>query len=159
MRIRNRLYFSAAISIVMVILLGVVVVLSSNQATRKAEIQNAAHAMRVTISELDIVTYEYLLHREKRMEQQWNLIYSSKTEILEKAAEEEVALTKSIHADYDSLGSLFSQVTTNYKERQEFIQEGASQEKLDAALLLEERLVAQLQIKAVSIITDAAKID
>ena len=158
MRIRNRLYFSAAISIVLVIILGVFVVLSSNQATQKAEIHNAAHAMHITMSELDIVTYEYLLHREKRMEQQWNLIYSSTTEILEKA-EEEVALKKSIHADYAFLGSLFSQVTTNYKERQEFIQEGASQEKLDAALLLEERLVAQLQIKAVSIITDAAKID
>jgi len=158
MRIRNRLYFSGAISIVLVIILGVVILLSSNQATRKAEIQNAAQAMSVTMSELNIVTYEYLLHREKRTEQQWNSIYSSTLEILEKT-EEEAALTNSILADYVFLGRLFAQVTTNYKERRELIQEGASQKKIDATLLLEERQVAQLQIKAASIITDTSKLE
>ncbi len=159
MSIRNRLYFSAAISIVLVFILGVVIILSSNQITQKSEIQNAAHAMHVTMSEINIITYEYLLHREKRTEQQWNSIYSSTAEILEKTAAEEVVLTKLIFADYAFLGSLFSQVTTNYKERQELIQEGASQKKIDVTLLLEERLVAQLQIKVASIITNATKLD
>ncbi len=158
MKIRERLYFGAAISIVLVIVLGVVVVLSVNQTVQKAEQHNLARAMHIAISELDIVTYEYVLHHEKRMEQQWNLRYSSMVKIMGKA-EEEGKLPEAIHADYASLGDLFSQVITNYKERQELIQEGTPQERIDVTILLEERLVAQLLIISQSIITDTAKLD
>ena len=110
--------------------------------------------MRGGVSELDIVTYDYLLHREKRMEQQWNSGYDSLGEILEKAAKEEVM--ESIRADYAALGDLFSQVTANSERIQKLIQEGASQEKIDAATGLEERLVAQLLTTSHSILTDAS---
>ncbi|GAI50845.1 unnamed protein product, partial [marine sediment metagenome] len=109
-----------------------------------------------SISELDIVTYDYLLHREERMEHQWNIKHDSLREILDGLAEEEGL--KSIRADYATLGTLFSQVTENYRERQEYIQEGASQEKIDAITGLEERLVAQLLITSQSLITDASRL-
>jgi len=110
-----------------------------------------------SVSELDIVTYDYLLHREKRMEQQWNLKYNSMGGILDEATGEQ-GLIISIRADYAALGDLFSQITTNYKARQRSIQKGASQERIDTAIGLEERLVAQLLIKSHSIITDASKL-
>ncbi|MFC1907704.1 ATP-binding protein, partial [Chloroflexota bacterium] len=104
----------------------------------------------------DIVTYDYLLHREKRMENQWNIKHDSLGEILDGSAEEEGL--ESIRDDYAALGKLFSQVTENYRERQKSIQEGASQEKIDALTRLEERLVAQLLITSHSIITDASRL-
>lgn len=110
---------------------------------------------RVGIAELDIVTYDYLLYREKRMEQQWNLKYNSLGEILEKIEEEAM---KSISTDYIALGDLFTQVTVNYKKRQKLIQEGASPETIDAIVGLEERLVAQLLIASHSAITSTFRL-
>jgi len=157
-KIRTRLYLGAAISIVLGIVLVFAVVLSSNRITQETEKHNVVMDINTAILELDLVTYEYLLHREKRMEQQWKSRYSSMAEILEKAEEKEVKLTESIHADFTSFGDLFSQVTINYKERQELIQRGASQEKIGVAILLEERLVAQLLIKSQSMVTDTSRL-
>jgi methyl-accepting chemotaxis protein len=96
------------------------------------------------------------------MEQQWNLKYNSVGEILEKEEMEEeleeVELIESIRAEYIALGNLFSQVCINYEKEQKLIQEGASQEKIDSIILLEERLVAQLLIKSQSIIVDASRL-
>ncbi len=89
------------------------------------------------------------------MEHQWNIKHDSLGEILDGLAEEEGL--KSIRADYATLGNLFSQVTENYRERQEYIREGASQKKIDSSISLEERLVAQLLITSHSIITDASR--
>jgi len=113
--------------------------------------------MRVGVSELDALTYDYLLHREERMEQQWNSRYNSLAEILEEAEEEmEEEEMESIRADYAALGDLFSQVTANYEEIQNVIQEGASQGRIDTAIELEERLLAQLLITSHTVITDAS---
>ncbi len=111
--------------------------------------------VRVGIAELDIITYDYLLHREKRMVQQWNSKYNSLREILEKTEEE---VMKSIGADYAAFGDLFTQVTENYKKRQKLIQEGASLETINAVIGLEERLVAQLLITSHSVITNTSRL-
>jgi len=155
MKIKNKLYVSAGISIVLVVTLLSVVLVTSGRVAEGSKKHEVLNAVRVGVSELDIVTYDYLLHREDRMEQQWNSKYNSLGEILEKAENEEEVM-KSIRADYAALGDLFSQVTANYEGIQKSIQEGASQEDIDAAILLEERLVAQLLIDSYSIITDAS---
>ncbi len=156
MKIKNRLYISAGISIVLVVTLLSVVLVTSGRVAEGSKKHELLDNVRWSVSELDIVTYDYLLHREKRMENQWNIKHDSLGEILDGLAEEEGL--KSIRADYVVLGNLFSQVTENYRERQEYIQEGASQEKIDAATGLEERLVAQLLITSHSIITDASRL-
>jgi signal transduction histidine kinase len=107
-----------------------------------------------SVSELDIVTYDYLLHHEERMKHQWNIKHNSLGEILDGLAEEKGL--KSIRADYATLGNLFSQITANYEERQKYIREGASQEKIDAIARLEKRLVAQLLITSHLLIADAS---
>ena len=50
------------------------------------EKQSLAMDMNIAVLELDIVTHEYLLYRENRMEQQWFLRYKSMEEVLEEAA-------------------------------------------------------------------------
>jgi len=156
MKIKNKLYISAGISIILVVALVSVVLVMSGRIAEENEKHQLLMDVYESVSELDIVTYDYLLHREKRMEYQWNIKHDSLGEILDGLAEEERLLP--IRADYAALGNLFSQVTGNYRERQEYIQEGASQEKIDAIIGLEERLVAQLLITSHLIITDASRL-
>lgn len=155
MKIKNRLYVSAGISIILVATLLFVILVTSRRVSEVSGRHDLIDNVRVSISELDLITYDYLLHREKRMEHQWNLKYKSLGEVLDGLAEEEGL--KSIHAAYSALGNLFSQITANYKERQKYIQEGASQERIDIASRQEERFVAQLLITSHSVITDASR--
>lgn len=157
MKIKNRLYISAEISIILVLIIFSIILITSGRIAEENKKYELTMRLEMAISELDILTYDYLLHREKRMEQQWGLKYNSTKELLEKIVEEE-ELVKSIRADYITLGNLFSQVTTNYKKRQNLIQEGASQEKINSLILLEERLVTHLLIKSQTIITDSFRL-
>ena len=156
MKIKNRLYMSAAISIILIVALLSVVVVTSDRTAKENKTNQLLMDVYKSISELDIVTYDYLLHREERMEDQWNIKYASLGEILHGLAEEEGL--KSIRDDYITLGNLFSQITANYEEGQKYIRDGASQEKIYTIALLEERLVAQLLITSHSLITDASRL-
>jgi len=156
MNIKNKLYISAGISIVLVVVLLSVVLVTSGRTAEENEKHQLLMDVYESVSELDIVTYDYLLHREERMEHQWNIKHDSLGEILDGLAEEEGLLP--IRADYATLGNLFSQITANSEKIQKLIQEGASQEKIDAITGLEERLVAQLLITSHSVITDASRL-
>ncbi len=156
MKIKNRLYMSAGISIILVVIIFTLVLVTSGRIAEGNKKHELLDNMRVGIAELDIVTYDYLLHREKRMEQQWNSKYNSLGGILDEAAGEQELIA--IRADYAALGDLFTQVTANYQKRQKLIQEGASPETIDVVIGLEERLVAQLLIKSHSVTTNASRL-
>jgi len=151
MKIKNRFYINAGILIVPAIILSSVILVMSDRIEEKNKDQEIAHEIHIAISQLDIITYEYLLYHEKRMREQWISKYNSINEILEK----EIEVKKLIRPGFVALSDSFSQVTANYKEKQKLIQEGAAQAKIDAVLSLEKRLVAQLLIKSSSIISDA----
>ncbi len=157
MKIKNKLYMSAGISIVLVVVVLSVVLVTSGRVAEATKKHELLDNVRGGVSELDLVTYDYLLHREKRMEQQWNSKYNSLGGILEEAAAEGTELPEPIRADYASLDGLFSQITANSEKIQGLIQEGASQQEIDTALALEERLVAQLLITSHSIFTGASR--
>ena len=161
MKVKNRLYISAGILIILVTVLISAIFIISNQITKENKRYKIVHNVHLAVSELAIITYEYLIHHEKRMEQQWNSRYDSVVEIMEKAAAEEESkeLIELISVDYTTLGNLFQQVTANYKKGQKLIQEGASRGKIDNVILVEERLVAQLLIESQSIITDAYRME
>ncbi|MFC2003372.1 sensor histidine kinase [Chloroflexota bacterium] len=152
MKIKNRLYLGALISIALVVILGSVTLITSNELTEKGRVHDLANEMHLAISELDILTYEYLMSYEKPIEQEWNLKYHTTA----RNVGEELAV--SIRVDYAMFGDLFSQLTANRKRMERLIQEGAPQEKIDATVLLEERLVPQLLAKSRSIITDTSVI-
>ena len=160
MQIKTRLYLSSIISICLIAIFVFVVALTSNKIAKESKKYQLAHHIHLVVSQLDIITYEYLMHREKRMEQQWHSIYASTAGILAVAKGEiEGKLVESICVDYTASGDLFSEVTLNYRKIQELIQEGAAQEKIEATVRLEERLVAQLLIRSQSIITNAYRLD
>jgi PAS domain S-box-containing protein len=153
MKIKNRLYLSAGISIILVLILFSLVLVMSGRVAEGNQKHKLLDNVLGGVAELDIVTYDYLLHRETRMEQQWHLKYYSLAKVLDKAGEEERI---PIHTDYAALGDLFSQVTANNERTQKLILEGASQGKIDIAIELEERLVAKLLKTSHSIFTDVS---
>jgi len=168
MKVKTRLYISAIISIGLVGMLVFGVVFTSNRIAEEIREYELLHDIQIATSELNLVLYEYLMHRETRMEQQWNLKYDSIIETLRESEEElekrrereeeEIELLESIGVNFITIGDLFAQVSANYKETQNLIQEETSQKKIDTAMLLEERLVAQLLIISQSIFTDTCKI-
>jgi len=155
MKIKNRLYMSAGISVILVVILFSLVMVTSDRMAEENRKHQLLMDVRGAIAELDIITYDYLLHHEERMEQQWHLIYNSLGEILDELAEEEREMI-TIRTDYAAIANSFSQITTNDNRIQKLIQEGAAQEEIDSATGLEERLVAQLLIASHSIFTDAS---
>ncbi len=155
MKIKYQLYLSSSISIILGVIFVCMTLITSREITEKNEKHALAHDLHLAISELDLITYEYLLHREERMEAQWKSRYNSAAKILRKADKEE---TGSIRANYITYGQLFFQVTRNYLKTKNLIQIGASQENIDAAVALEERLLGQLLITSQTIITDTFRL-
>ncbi len=156
MKIRSKLFISAGISIIVAIMLISLVSVTSD---RLAE-SNKEHEIFINVSngmtELNSVTYDYLLHREKRMEEQWYSKYNSLKEVLDETVREQKVI--SIRTDYVTVSNLFSQITSNNKEIEKLIQEGASQERIDTSTQLEERLVTQLLVISNSVITDVSRL-
>ncbi len=68
MNIKNKLYISAGISIVLVVALVSMVLVTSGRIAEENEKHQLLMDVYESVSELDIVTYDYLLHRKKRME-------------------------------------------------------------------------------------------
>jgi len=160
MKIRNRLYICSGICILFVIVLACGVFITSEKLAQKNSEQELAHNVHKAVSELDIITYEYLMHRERRMEQQWHLKYNSIAAAIEIAKKEARGINpaKSLQTDFVTLGNLFSKATQNSRKKQTLIQKGAFPEMIEMAALLEERLVGQLLITSQSIITATSRL-
>jgi len=141
MKIRDRLLLMAGACITLILIFSIIVYVSFNKVAEENERELIAQEIGHTVSELDIIMYEYLTYREERMIQQWNSKYDVSLEITEKAVYEELEVIKT---DYADLKNLFSQIITNYDKQ------GSSE--------LEERLVAQFLIKSHTIIFDSSKI-
>ena len=59
---------------------------------KKNKEQLLAHKLHLAISELYIITYEYLMYREKRMVEQWNIKYNSTAKILKEEYKEFIGI-------------------------------------------------------------------
>ncbi|MFH0929296.1 MAG: ATP-binding protein [Candidatus Aenigmatarchaeota archaeon] len=158
MKIKNKLLIGIILSITFVVIVSSVMFLSNKEINKKNKEHQATDDIRLAVSELDIIMYEYLLYHEERMIQQWNSKYDSTAKTLAEleeltVEESEEELITSIRDDYTVFGALFSQVTAAHDKRQTLIQEGASQEEIDETARLEEIMVAQMLTRAQRIIT------
>jgi len=156
MKIRSKLFISAGISIIVAIMLISMVLVMSYRQLELTKGNEILMNINQGITELNLITYDYFLYHEKRMEQQWYSKYSSLKEVLDEAVGEQQMI--SIRADYVAVSNLFSQITASNKEIKKLIQEGASQERIDAFNQLEERLVTQLLVISNSVITDVSRL-
>ncbi|GAG02251.1 unnamed protein product, partial [marine sediment metagenome] len=133
---------------------------TSDLTNREVRESDADSKIIKDISELNIVTFEYLMHYEERMHQQWLLKYDSLGRLLEGMRSEEMhpehlSKLESITSDYESLGDFFSQLQANFVKRQRLIEENKPQAEIDLSLALEKRLTAQALMRSQRIASEA----
>lgn len=123
MKIKTRLYISSTILVCLVGIVLFIMVLSTDKINEKYKRHELAHDINLAISQLDVITYEYFMYYEKRMEVQWHLKYDSTVEILAAvtAGNEEIdrELGELMYADFATVADLFSRLTVNHKKRQD----------------------------------------
>lgn len=154
MKIKTILKISAIFSMVLTIVIGLILFSTSQQVNRAIKRNIIANKIVESVSELDVITYDYLLHREEeRPQTQWRLRHNSLTKLLTggefKGLKEQVILGR-ILQNHESIGVLFSQLIANY-ERQRIL----SKEEIAVSLELEERLIAQILVKSRMMVADA----
>ena len=154
--IKSKLYASAGISIILVVLLFSVILVTTATIDKASDRHQALMQFQTGVSELDILSYQYLLYGEKRVKEQWYLKYQSLAESLEESPEEETF--KLVHADYVKFGDIFSEIATNDERMRTLLQEGTSKKEIDLATELGERLATQLLLTSHSVITDASRL-
>jgi len=156
MKIIDRLNLIIKISFISAIILSIVVSINLNMLIKENRVNKLFHEIYEGVTELEIIKFEYLLHHEKRMREQWGLKYKSVMDLIDTIEKEESI--KSIEADLVALGNKFSQVIENYEKKQKLIHEGASEKEINSAQLIEDISVDQLLIKSQSIFSKCASL-
>lgn len=156
MKIIDRLNLIIKISFISAIILSIVVSINLNMLIKENRVNKLSHEIYEGVTELEIIKFEYLLHHEKRMREQWGLKYKSVMDLIDTIEKEESI--KSIEADLVALGNKFSQVIENYEKKQKLIHEGASEKEINSAQLIEDISVDQLLIKSQSIFSKCASL-
>jgi len=160
MKVRTSLFLLSAILAILVVTLGFMVLYTSDLTNREVRESDAASKIIKDIFELNIVTYEYLMHHEERMHQQWLLKYDSLGNLLEGMRKEEMhpehlSRLESITSDYESLGDFFSQLQANFAKRERLIEDNEPQAEIDLSLASEKRLTAQALMRSQRIASEA----
>lgn len=163
MKIRTNLYLLSATFVILITTIGFVMFHTFGRIKREIKESKSASEMIKDISELNIVTYEYLMHHEKRMQQQWLLKYDSLGKLLEGMRGEEmhperISIIESMTTDYKSLGDLFSKLQVNFAERKRLIEENKSRVEINLSFALEERLMAEVLMRSQRIAAAAFKL-
>jgi len=163
MKIRTKLILLSVLFVILVIVIGSIMFLTFRKIQKEVDSGQSANEIMKHIFELNTITYDYLMHHAKRMEQQWKLKYNSlgkmvSDRILEKEKkgyQEELSILKSIDKEYQALGDLFSSLRTNFMNRKTLIKDKGPKQNIDLTFALEERLAAQLMISTRKIATEA----
>ncbi|MFL7807628.1 MAG: hypothetical protein AB8I80_03310, partial [Anaerolineae bacterium] len=111
MTIRRRLLLGSVISAGLALVLFVVILISSRVVAEQNQERAAFEGILKAVSELDILTYEYLLHHEPRAEEQWRLRYGSIEPLLDAAqgtSRDDSLLIARLYANLSSIGNAFS---------------------------------------------------
>lgn len=162
MKIKNALTLSSLVFVIFLLAIGLLMVYSFRQINREVKESYKATQLIKDMFELNIVTYEYLIHREKRMQQQWKLKYNSSGELLRSMIKEDIhseypTIMVSLIKDYEELGNLFSRILVNFNKSKRLIAENKPQEEIDITLAIEERLNAQALMRSQNITTKVFK--
>lgn len=160
MKVRTNLFLLSAIFAILIGALGFIVFQSFGLINREMKGSISANKMIKDVFELNIVTYEYLMHHKKRMQQQWILKYDSLGKLLERMRKEEShpecqSILESITSDYKALGSLYSQLRATFVKRKKLLEENLPQGEINMIFAQEERLIAQTLMRTQKITSGA----
>ena len=164
MKIRTKLYFLSSILIILIVMIAVIMFYASDQINREIGMGNSTKKMIKNLSDLNLITYEYLTYHEKRMQEQWALQYDSLDKIMKGIEKECIhpkkhhALHESIKDNYNKLGYLFSDLQVIVAKRKRLIEENKPQAKIDNTLAVEDLITGELMMKSRFIISEAFRL-
>jgi PAS domain S-box-containing protein len=157
--IRKRLLLSSAISTALAAAVLATILYSSREIAAQNRNRTAFHQILKAVSELDILTYEYVLHHEERARQQWRLVHESLRSLLAAtggAEEEDTVIVAGLTANADVIANAFSHAVSSHELRRKLDREDSPQEQIAAAAAVEDRWIAQLMIASQAMISDAS---
>jgi signal transduction histidine kinase len=154
MTIKTKLILGALIEAFLVLIVSVLLVYSSLQATQAR--YDASHSTQIvdTISQIRFVTFEHLLHHDQRTYEQWQAKHAELQDLLKPATDADQATRSSLNAIKalsQDVGTLFAQLTVS--DQALLANQATTNEHM-----LQERLASQLLIKQQSQITEALKL-
>jgi signal transduction histidine kinase len=156
MKIKTKLYSTAVLSIG---LIGVLVLLSflySSKVNDELEKAKLADEFAKAISELMILTDQYLAYQEVRVEKRLQLHLNLIKKMVKNA--KRVIPLDIINLGFESLNNSFSYLRANYREREELLNKNARQEEIDRTVYLEKRFAALMRSEAQKISAIAFRI-
>ncbi|PCI19700.1 hypothetical protein COB64_03240 [Candidatus Wolfebacteria bacterium] len=140
MKIRTRIHINGFVSLILVIFLGALFILASQQLRRVQEVNDIVDEIVVGVFELSVLTSEYIAHGEEHTEIEWQLKHDTLTEIFVLTEFNDLLqkrVFERIGKRHNEMKSIFNQLLENPEKE------------------LEARLIRQLSVKSQSIVVDA----
>ncbi|RPI72329.1 MAG: hypothetical protein EHM45_22385, partial [Desulfobacteraceae bacterium] len=160
MTIRKKLYLNFIISISLVAALIAVIFITSREIVRENRNLAVSREIQQAVSELDILIYEYLLHHEKRAENQWHLRNASLSRWLSAARtfKDDRVLAERLSANAAILENSFKKMVAEHAQRNYLLANRPSPKETESSIMREERWVARLLIASQTMLNDAARL-
>ena len=163
MTIRTKLFLLATAFVILLVAIAAIVFQNFDRTDRQLARNRNVNRMVKETSELNVVTYEYMLHGESRMREQWRLKYDSLGRLLEEAREElmdadHLRILEGMAADHEELSRLFMQLQGSFARRRELVAVNGAPSEMTAVVALEEMLIARVLIRFQRIATAAFRL-
>ncbi len=156
MKIRTRLRVSALSSIVLAIVVGFIFYFAAQEVDEAQTRLNAIYQVVKGISQLNSITYDFILYQNVRPQKQWRLKHSSLSKLIAEAEfgtdEEDRMLEERIKESHKTTGILFDQIVKN-SERLRNIRSGEEGALFQSS---NNRLASQLISKTQMMVNDAS---
>lgn len=158
MTIKVKLYIIGAISIGLVLSIGLFVFFISQNIKQEMEECEITEEISRGMFDLNVLTNDYLLHQEERARIQWQSRYDSLAiiftpDMVAVFDEDERDLLRDLRDDYENIEMVFAKLIAGYEQQSPNSEESAALEEL------EERLIGQLLIHSQTIVSKAIKLD
>jgi signal transduction histidine kinase len=111
MEIRTKLWLNTAVTVIVALVIGLVLIILDREAMRLRGQTEGVRAVAQALFRLDNLTLDYLLHPGQRDLTQWNITHEGTKKILSTIApesDEERVLMKSLMNDYENIKALFA---------------------------------------------------
>lgn len=146
MKIKTKLQFITIFSLCVALTTGFYLFLIAQEMDKAINRNKIADGIARGVFELNIITYEYLLHHEERMKEQWQLRHGSLTELLRGMEFKRPDMWERISKDHEDIKALFSQLVSIYERH------GNRREILNE---LQERVIGQMLVKSQAMVSSA----
>ncbi len=155
MKIRTRFRLGTLFSVVVALIIGVILFVTSQQVRQETQTNHVAHDVVQGVFELNIVTNDYVLYHNARAQTQWQRKYDSLTTLLQGGVftqPRERDLLHRIRQDQERMHAIFSRLLAN---------PGRHDGRGEAATVstgLEKRLIGQLLVTARAMVARALQL-